>query len=44
MKTYQGILLILSVIGIPYLFVWCLIESIRVDDGTSWTKNPLDIN
>lgn len=31
-------------ISLPYWFAWLLIEIIREDDGTIWTRNPLTID
>jgi hypothetical protein len=30
-------------VSIPYWFAWSMIEILREDDGTIWTKNPLTI-
>lgn len=31
-------------ISLTYWFAWAMIEAIREDDGTVWTKNPLNFN
>jgi hypothetical protein len=35
--------ILLFPISLPYWWAWSFIEMMREDDGTVWSKNPLDL-